>query len=132
MGKSLQRAFGSNRIARTQMLFVGTGMKAGLGSKTGEMIGSPTGACARVGSQQGSRQKGFQGLHCSHSGKEAEQEPRVPGTARCRVVRATAGQIHTHYHHKPVGEAPQSGPWLPSLCLLKKLHARPPSVLTLC
>lgn len=82
-------------------------MKAGLRAKTGVMIGSPTGACARVGSQQGSWQKGFQGLYCSHSGKEADQEPRVPGTARCRVVRATAGQIHTHYHHKPVGEAPQ-------------------------
>lgn len=72
--------------------------------RPGELVGRGCGACARVGSQQGSRQKGFQGLHCSHSGKEAEQEPRVPGTARCRVVRATAGQIHTHYHHKPCAE----------------------------
>lgn len=107
MSKSLQRAFGSQQSCFTSPLLLLAGMKAGLGAKTGEMIGLPTGACARVGSQQGAWQKGFQGLHCSHSGKKAEQEPRVPGAARCRVVRTTVGQIHTHYHHKPVEKACQ-------------------------
>lgn len=84
------------------------GMKVGLGAKSGEMGGgSPTSASTRMGSQQGSWQQVLQGPHCRHRRKEAEQEPRIPGTAGCRVVRATAGQIHTHHHHKPVGEVPQ-------------------------
>ena len=77
------------------------------GSNAGEMTRSPTGTCTRVGSQQGSWQEGLQGPHCRHGSQEAEQEPRVAGTAGCRVVRATAGQIHTHHHDKPVGEAAQ-------------------------
>lgn len=72
--------------------------------RPGELVGRGRGTCTRVGSQQGSWQEGLQGPHCRHGSQEAEQEPRVPGTAGCRVVRATAGQIHTHHHDKPGAE----------------------------
>lgn len=48
--------FGAPVIQFHLTLLLVAGMKADLGAKSGEMMGSPTHACTRVGSQQGSRQ----------------------------------------------------------------------------